>query len=764
MKKALYVATVDLHIRSFHLPYLKLLHDNGYEVHVATNGDEKFPNCDVKHQICIERSPFKVKNLKAIKELRKIIEKEKFDIIHCHTPMGSVVARLAARRARKKYGTRVIYTAHGFHFYKGAPLLNWLLFYPVEKWLAKYTDTLITINKEDYELAKKKFSERCHDIQYIPGVGIDTKKFDIKMTDKEKNELRQSLGLKKDDFILTCVARLDKNKNQGFLIDAMQEIVKGHDNIHLLLVGRDELNGYYQKKVKEQKLDKNVHFLGNRDDIPELLHIADVVVSASKREGLPVNVIEAFACGVPVVALECRGMKDLIKDGENGFILDIHTKKLDSEIVNRIVELYKLNNSSINEIKYNNLNKAKEYIVENLQEKYRNIYFHNRTLMFIHGGAMIKESHQGNFYCGGSYSKEVWMRYYSIAPSVTVLFRKDKRKYNEKELQAKFQPFYLKNDLILFPNIVESKNPIKIIKNIINCKKIIKKSVINNDVIVARVPSLVSYVAIKYARKYNKKTLTEVVGCGFDSLWNHSFIGKILAIPEFIMQRHCVRKSTNVMYVTEMFLQKRYPTNGKSIGCSDVVLNDISHNNLDMRIDKIKNKTDSKIILATVGAVNVACKGQKYVIEALAKLKKMGLNKYEYHIIGSGNQNKLKALAKKYDVESQVVFTGPLPHEKVMIVYDKIHIYVQPSTVEGLCRSVLEAMSKACPCIVSDAGGNAELIDSQFVFNKKNINELANLIRKMDSVEMINQAKKNYNRIQNYRYEVINERRNKFYR
>ena len=186
IKKALYVATVDIHIKSFHLPYLKLLHDNGYEVHVATNGDEKFPFCDVKHQICIERSPFKLSNLKAIKQLKKIIEKEKFDIVHCHTPMGAVVARLASKKARKIYGTRVIYTAHGFHFYKGAPKLNWLLFYPIEKYLAKYTDTLITINNEDFCLAQKKFSKRCKDIQYVPGVGIDIKKFNIKLSKKNR--------------------------------------------------------------------------------------------------------------------------------------------------------------------------------------------------------------------------------------------------------------------------------------------------------------------------------------------------------------------------------------------------------------------------------------------------------------------------------------------------------------------------------------------------------------------------------------------------
>ena len=149
MKKVLFTATVDSHILQFHLPFLKMFKENGYEVHVATNGDESIPFCDKKIKISFERSPFKINNLKAIGQLRKVINEEQYDIIHTHTPMGSVVTRLAAKQARKKNNTRVIYTAHGFHFFKGAPILNWLVFYPVEKWLAKYTDTLITINKED---------------------------------------------------------------------------------------------------------------------------------------------------------------------------------------------------------------------------------------------------------------------------------------------------------------------------------------------------------------------------------------------------------------------------------------------------------------------------------------------------------------------------------------------------------------------------------------------------------------------------------------
>jgi glycosyltransferase EpsD len=308
MKKVLFTATVDSHILAFHTPYLKLFKDKGYEVHVATNGDAKIPYCDVKHIVSFERSPFKLNNLRAIKQLKKIVEREEFEIIHTHTPMGSVVTRLAAIKARKKLKTRVIYTAHGFHFFKGAPLQNWAIFYSIEKLLARYTDTLITINKEDYELAKKKFKTQ---VEYVPGVGIDPKKFDFKMSKAKKTKLRKSLGLKDSDFVMIFPAELNKNKNQILLINAMEQLVKENKNVHLLLPGKDSLGGKYQEIVKELNLSKNIHFLGFRKDIPKLLKISDLAVSSSLREGLPVNIIESMFVGLPVLATSCRGVNDL---------------------------------------------------------------------------------------------------------------------------------------------------------------------------------------------------------------------------------------------------------------------------------------------------------------------------------------------------------------------------------------------------------------------------------------------------------------------
>lgn len=373
MKKVLFVATVASHIKSFHLPYLKLLKENGYEVYVAADWNikdkDKLQYVDNFIQIPIQRSPYSTKNILAIKQLKRILNEEKFDIIHCHTPMGGVVTRLAAKHARKN-GTRVIYTAHGFHFYKGAPIKNWVLFYTIEWYLAKYTDTLITINREDYERAKNKLGKRCKDIQYVPGVGIDTKKFDINMSKEEKVRYKESIGLKNDDFILTCVARLDKNKNQGFLIRCMQELVKANENIHLLLVGRDELNGYYQKMTRKMNLENNVHFLDSRDDVPQLLKISNVVVSSSKREGLPVNIIEAFASGVPVVALNCRGMSDLIMVESNGYIVYKEDIKY---FCDKLLELMK--NSKKNDmISKNNKEKSNNYCLESIENLMKKIY------------------------------------------------------------------------------------------------------------------------------------------------------------------------------------------------------------------------------------------------------------------------------------------------------------------------------------------------------------------------------------------------------
>lgn len=315
MKKVLFVATVTKHINTFHIPYLKWFKEQGYEVHVASNGNEKIEYCDKHYNLPFERFPVKKNNLKTYKELKKIIKENNYSIIHCHTPVGGILTRLAARKARKN-GTKVIYTAHGFHFYKGAPLINWIIYYPIEKICARWTDCLITINKEDYELAKKKFEiKQTH---LVHGVGVDEKKFEVIITNEEKNKIRKEMNFKEEDFIITYVARMDRNKNHIMIINAMEKLLKLNSNIKLLIVGQDELNGVNQKIVKKKNL-RNINFVGFREDIIDLLKCSDIGISTSKREGLGVNLIEEIYLGLPVVALDNRGHREIIQNGKNGY-------------------------------------------------------------------------------------------------------------------------------------------------------------------------------------------------------------------------------------------------------------------------------------------------------------------------------------------------------------------------------------------------------------------------------------------------------------
>jgi len=345
MKKVLFSATVDSHILAFHLPYLEWFKEQGYEVHVATNGAEQIPYCDVKHTVSFERSPFKMSNLKAIKQLKQIIEKEQFDIIHTHTPMGSVVTRLAARKARKKFNTKIIYTAHGFHFYKGAPFHFWAIFYPVEKFLSKYTDVLITINQEDYELAKNKFKKTK--VEFVPGVGIDEKKFDFKMSIKEKEELRNSLGLKKNDFVMIYVAEISKRKNQEWLINTLKPLLDENTDMHLLLAGRDNLDGLCQELTKELNLINQIHFLGFRSDIPKLLKMSNLLLSSSRQEGLPVNIIEAMACGLSIVMTDCRGNRDLIDETNEIYLCEQENENQFQEAVEKVYNILQVSKKEI---------------------------------------------------------------------------------------------------------------------------------------------------------------------------------------------------------------------------------------------------------------------------------------------------------------------------------------------------------------------------------------------------------------------------------
>lgn len=318
-KKVLFCATVDFHFSAFHLPVLKWFKEQNWEVHIAAQGELGLPFVDRKFNIPIERSPFQRRNVEAYRQLRTVIEENNYQIIHCHTPMGGVLTRLAARGSRKR-GTKVIYTAHGFHFCKGSSALSWALYYPIEKSLARVTDCLITINSEDYTLAtNRRFG--ASQIELVNGVGVNTEIYKP-VTPSEKKLLRESSPYHPDEFLMFYAAEFNTNKNHQLLIRSLSQIKEQLPHGKLLFAGRGGLQQKCQQLTVELGMEHMVHFLGYRDDIRELLPLCDVAVSGSLREGLPVNIMEAMACGLPVIATSNRGHRELVKNLENGYIVD----------------------------------------------------------------------------------------------------------------------------------------------------------------------------------------------------------------------------------------------------------------------------------------------------------------------------------------------------------------------------------------------------------------------------------------------------------
>ncbi|NDL68714.1 glycosyltransferase family 4 protein [Anaerotalea alkaliphila] len=370
MKKVLFVATVvKLHIMVFHIPYLEWFKKNGYEVHVAARNDYEnkeecnVPFCDKLFDLPFERSPIKKNNFYVYKELKNIIDINEYEIIHCHTPMGGAIGRLAARSARKS-GTKVIYTAHGFHFYKGAPLINWLIYYPVEKWLARYTDTLITINKEDYERAKSKF--RAKRVLYIPGVGIDLEKFNTVELDRDLK--RSELGLPKDALVVLSVGELNKNKNHEVIIRAIAKI--NNTNIHYIICGQGKLDEHLWNLSIELGLENQVHLLGFRKDIPEICMISELFAFPSYREGLSVALMEAMANGLPVVCSNIRGNSDLTESGKGGYLVEPDNVEGFAKHIKELIEDSRLRS----ELGRFNHKKIENYSIENVLKEMEKIY------------------------------------------------------------------------------------------------------------------------------------------------------------------------------------------------------------------------------------------------------------------------------------------------------------------------------------------------------------------------------------------------------
>lgn len=349
MKRALMTATVSSMIGQFNMNNIKLLQELGYKVDIACNFDDysvwneerinKFKkelkelNIEI-FNISFSRSPKDIKNLiNSYKQIKQLLNNQKYMLIHTHTPISSLITRLAYKNSNIYESCKMIYTAHGFHFFKGNNPLKNFLFETIEKYGAKYTDILITINKEDYEAAKKFKLKKQGIVEYVPGVGIDLDK--INSIQGSKEDLCKELHIPSDSTLLLSVGELNDNKNHKVVIESLPELPI---NVYYIICGTGPLKEQYAQLADELKVSDRLHLLGYRTDVIRIMKSCDIFVHPSKREGLSVALMEAMACGLPCIVSKIRGNEDLIMNTKGNYAIELINSHLYSISIQSIIK------------------------------------------------------------------------------------------------------------------------------------------------------------------------------------------------------------------------------------------------------------------------------------------------------------------------------------------------------------------------------------------------------------------------------------------
>ena len=365
MKKVLYVTTVSRTINAFLIPHINMLLEHGYEVHCACSIDKPVDK-DLQRkgvkifEVPFSRNPLGIGNIKAFMKLTELQRINDYDIVHVHTPIAAIYGRLLKLSFPN---LRTIYTAHGYHFLKGGSKLGWLLYYPIEKIMAKFTDVIININKEDYEITKEKLRpKKCY---LLNGVGLDLSKYK-KLSATEIIEKKKELGINDNDFVVLMIAELNKNKNHIQLINAMEILIDKYPNIKVLCIGDGGLRENLKQKIITKNLQNNIFMLGYRYDVNKLINISDIGILLSHREGLPRNIMEFMACGRKVIATDIRGCRDLVCDETVGTLVSVD----DYEETSKAIEKYYI----LNDKSFKISEEIKKYDIENVNIELLKIY------------------------------------------------------------------------------------------------------------------------------------------------------------------------------------------------------------------------------------------------------------------------------------------------------------------------------------------------------------------------------------------------------
>lgn len=377
-------------------------------------------------------------------------------------------------------------------------------------------------------------------------------------------------------------------------------------------------------------------------------------------------------------------------------------------------------------------------------------------VLFAYGGR-IEQTPSGDFY-GNELNDTVANRYLKLGKSVTFVVRKRPILENEAVGLSRFQLKGL--TLVTLPDYAGVR---AYLTHSNDCKRVVGKCVEGCDILIARVPSSVGYWAIEAAKRLNKPYMVEVVGCVWDALWNHSFLGRLVAPYSFFRLRKNVKEAPFVLYVTRQFLQKRYPSNGIQIGVSDVIIPEADSGVLGARLGRISSMRQArKLTVGTIAGLDVPYKGQETVLGAIALLKAQGWE-ITYKVVGKGSGDKLVQTAQEFGILSQLKVIGQLPHEKVFSFLDELDVYIQPSRQEGMPRALIEAMSRACPCIGAQVGGIPELLKDEFCFKTGSIKGLARMLMKLSLEGMAKMASENFMKSKEFGFSELERQRDKFY-
>lgn len=367
MKKILYITTLSRTVNSFLVPHIKKIINEGNIVDCACYIDEEVDKSLTADgvrlfNIPFTRNPFHPKNFKAFMQLIKIQTEFKYDIVHVHTPIAALYGRLLKLRFPN---LKTIYTVHGFHFYKGAPFVNWGIYYPIERIMANYTDTIITMNHEDYEKACKFNVRNTHKVN---GVGVKLSSYNPELFNK--GSIREKLNLKKEDFVIIMIAEVNKNKNHKQMIEAIDILKKKGKNVKVICAGDGPLLYSLKKEVTKRKLQEDIQFLGNRNDINELITACDIGILMSYREGLPRNIMELMACKKPVIGTDIRGIRDLVDNMVTGYLVKVNDA---GETADRI-EILLHNRDQLVKMGSNAYKSIKKYEVDSVIDRLVEIY------------------------------------------------------------------------------------------------------------------------------------------------------------------------------------------------------------------------------------------------------------------------------------------------------------------------------------------------------------------------------------------------------